>query len=81
MVEPRKRDVPSFEPDFLVQLAIHGLLDRLALAHAALRKLPAAPARALTQEHLAVVAHQHDADIGAIPLRVDPVAHVERFTG
>ena len=69
------------QADFFLQFTKHGLFDRLTLAHAALRKLPAATAGALTQKYLAVVAHQDDADIGSIPLGVDPVAHDARFTG
>jgi hypothetical protein len=57
------------------------LLHRLVLSHTTLRKLPAAGARALSEENLAVVAHQDDADICAITLRIDPVAHEARFTG
>src|SRR5687767_14233259 len=59
-------DVAAFESDLLVQLSIQGLFDRFALTHASLRKLPSPAARPLPEEYLAVVAHQDDADIGAI---------------
>jgi len=51
------------------------------LAYATLRKLPATAAGSLAEEYLAIAAHQQDADIGAKTLGVDPVAHVECFTG
>ncbi len=55
--------------------------DLLSVADSALGELPAACAGALAEEYLAVVAHQDDADIGSVTLRVDPVAHGGRFTG
>src|SRR4029077_9549260 len=67
--------------DLFLQLAIQRLLRRLALAHTALRKLPATTASALSEEYLAGAAHQDDADIGSITLRIDPVVHDARFTG
>jgi hypothetical protein len=41
-----------------------------------LRELPTTPVTPTTQEQLAVVPHQHDADVGAKSLAVDVVAHV-----
>src|SRR5882672_9099529 len=73
--------MPTLEPDLFLQFAIQRLFDRLALAYATLRKLPATAAGSLAEEYLAIAAHQQDADIGAKTLGVDPVAHVECFTG
>src|SRR5689334_17451569 len=73
--------MPALESYFFLQLPEQGLLDRFVLAYSTLRKLPATTSRSLAQEHLARVAHQHDAYIGPITLRVDPVTHVPRFTG
>jgi hypothetical protein len=56
------------------------MLDVLALPDAALGELPATRAGALPEEYVAVVAHQDDADIGAIPLCVDPITHGASFT-
>ena len=67
------------QADFFLQFAKQRLFDRLALAHAALGKLPAATAGALAQKYLAAIAHQDDADIGSISLCVDPVAHDVMF--
>ena len=67
----------SRQADLLLQLPIQRMLDRLALAHTTLRELPAARPGALSEKYLAAIAHQDDADIGSIPLRVDPVAHAE----
>jgi iron complex transport system permease protein len=69
------------EADFFLELAKQRVLHGLALAHTALRKLPAARARALTKEYLTAVTHQDDADVGSISLRIDPVAHDASITG
>src|SRR6185437_495190 len=71
---PEELDVGLLEPDFLIQLPEHGLLEALALTHATLRKLPAAPARAPPEEDLACAAHQHDADVRAKAIRIDDVS-------
>ena len=52
-----------------------GLLERLARAHPALGKLPAAAAGLAAEKHLAAVPHQDDADVCAKTVRVDDVAH------
>src|SRR6185312_5900330 len=71
---PEELDISLNEPDLLVELAENGLLETLALAHAALRKLPAAAARAPAEEDLARAAHQHDADIRAKAIRIDDIS-------
>jgi hypothetical protein len=68
-------DVRGTEANFLVQLTIQGLLERLALLDASLRELPPPAAVASTQQQLAVIAHQDDADIGAKSLGIDAVRH------
>jgi hypothetical protein len=78
---PDESHVTAFETDLFLQLAIQSLLDGLVLAHPSLRKLPTASARALPEKNLAVVAHEDNAHICAITLRIDPVAHEGCFTG
>src|SRR5829696_6879453 len=45
------------------------------MAHSPLRKLPAAPARAAAEEHVAGAADQDDADVGAETFGIDYVGH------
>ena len=68
-------DVLPFQADLLLELAIERFLGRFVSPHAALRKLPAAAARASAEEDLAVVANQHDSDIGAKAICVDEISH------
>jgi hypothetical protein len=58
------------QPDLLVQLAEHGLLGRLTVLDAALRKLPGVGAQPLAPEHLVPRIEQDDADVGpeAVPV-------------
>src|SRR4029078_362550 len=76
-----ERDVFAGEPDLLLQFTVQRLFDRFTPAYAPRGNLRAAATGTLAEESLAVVAHQHDSDIGAIPLCVDPVAHESLFTG
>ena len=64
---------PGSQADFLGELPVQRLLGALAAADAALRKLPAARAGAAAQEYLAVVVHDHDADIGPVAFVVDVI--------
>jgi hypothetical protein len=68
-------DVGRSEPDLLVEFAKQRLFGMLVAPHAPLWELPAAPVTPTTQEQLAAVAHQDDADVGAEALVVDVVGH------
>jgi hypothetical protein len=48
-----------------MELTERGLLELLPDAHTALGELPTASAGAATQKHLALAAHQDDADVRA----------------
>jgi len=56
---------------FFLQFTIHGLDGRLIGVHAPLRELPTIPAHASCPEHLAVLPHQHNADVRSIAVRID----------
>src|SRR5262249_38487709 len=64
-------DMLRAQPGFFVQFPIHRLDRGLVAAHAALRKLPAVAKRAPRPEHTAVVAHEDDADVRPITIRID----------
>ena len=63
-----------------MQLAIHGLFELLTTPHAALGKLPAAAADLTAEKTLAAAAHQDDADVGSISVRINDVAHGSRWS-
>jgi hypothetical protein len=56
---------------FLVQLAEHRLLGRLAVIDAALRELPGVGPDPLAPEHLVLLVEQDDADVGPEPFTVE----------
>ena len=64
-------DMLGEQAGFLAQFAVHGFHRRLIGVHAALRELPAIPVHASRPEHPAVLVHQHDAHVGAKPVRID----------
>jgi hypothetical protein len=75
---PRRRqhlDVVTLQADLLLQLSIQRLLGTLVTTHAALRELPATPAGTAAEQHLPIVADQHDPDVGAKPFGVDEICH------
>ena len=57
--------------DLARELAEHGLARRLVGVHAALRELPTVPVDPPGPEQPPVAVHEHDAHIGAIPVRID----------
>ena len=54
-----------------LQFTVHGLDRRLVAVHATLRELPPITADTTRPEHLAIVAHQHNADIRPVTVRID----------
>ncbi len=65
------------QPDFFVQLTIHGDLRRLARIDAALRKLPRVLAHPFAPKNFILRVAKNDAYIGAVPIAVyhdhDPI--------
>jgi hypothetical protein len=59
------------QPDFLLELSVHGLLRRLALLDAALRKLPGVLVDALAPEHLVALVGEDDADVRTVAFLVE----------
>src|SRR5690349_3866491 len=72
-----EHDIVAREADLLVQLAKERVLGLLAVAHAALGKLPAAAAGAPAEKHLPRAAHQDDAHVRAKAFGVDHITHAE----
>ncbi len=59
------------QPDFLLQLAVHRLLRRLAVLDAALGELPRVLVDALAPEHLVAAVGEDDADVRAVSVPVE----------
>src|SRR5690606_30050297 len=67
------------QPGLLVELAVHRLDRGFIAAHPALRELPAITAHPARPEHVSVLAHQHDADVGPVSVRIDHDADSNKF--
>ena len=68
---PKHFDVLGIQPGLFPQLPVHGLQRGFIGVHAALRKLPAVPVDPAGPEQLTIRAHEHDAHVGAITVRID----------
>ncbi len=68
---PQHFDMFGQQAGFFAQLAVHGLDRRLIRVHPALRELPAVPAHPARPEHPAIRAHQHNADVRSVTVRID----------
>lgn len=67
-------DVRFAQTDFLMQFAVHRLLDVFALLQAALRKLPTAVANTARKQQFAGIVRQDDANVCAEAFGVDAIA-------
>src|SRR6185369_9661702 len=68
-------DVLGSESGFFTKFAIHRLERRLVAVHAALRELPAIAECAPRPEDAAIIAHEDDAYIRTVAIRVDQRAN------
>src|SRR5690606_6540357 len=68
---PEYAHVASFEPDFFVELAEHGLLGGFAVLDPALRKLPRVLIDPFAPEHLVALFEDDDSHVGTLTILVD----------